>query len=349
MLGVLRVVLALMVMSKHLLWHVGPLGSYPVFGFYLVSGYLMTLTLHQSYGYSVQGRWRFAFNRFLRLYPLYWAVALLSLGIVLVMAGGDARSYHYALYLPRTAWEVLSNLFMVYPSWIPWHTVPRLSPPTWALSVELFFYLLMALGTSRTLGRTLAWLAVSLAYVAVSFGLGWGEDQRYFPVAAASLPFSMGALLYFIARPQAGGWMQALAHGARKAPTGVVFLLFAGNCLFWSLLYPKGGGVGELGQYLNLLLCAWLLLCLVGGGRFLPVSRGLDKRLGDYSYPFYLLHWQVGMFLTWLLYGGPVRGDTGAEAVIFLISVVVVALVSWCLLRLVEQPLQRVRQRVRVG
>ena len=347
MLGVLRVLLALMVMAKHLFLHVGPLGSYPVFGFYLISGYLMTLTLHQSYGYSARGRLRFAFNRFLRLYPMYWAVALLSALLVWVMARGDARAYHYALYLPRTAWEVLSNLLMIYPTWIPWHTVPRLSPPTWALGVELCFYALMALGASATVRRTLVWLGASLAYMALTLWLGWGEGDRYFPVPAASLPFSMGALLSYVARPDAAGWMRALMRCACKAPAWLVFVLFAGNCALWSALYKTLGPVAEIGQFLNLLLCGWLLLVLVAGGRFLPVSAALDKRVGDYSYPFYLLHWQVGMFLTWCWPGAPVRGNTWAEAGMFVAAVVVVAGVSWCLLRFVEQPLQQLRQRVR--
>lgn len=349
MLGVLRVVLALMVMTKHLFWHVGPLGSYPVFGFYLISGYLMTLTLHQSYGYTARGRWRFAFNRFLRLYPMYWAVALLSAVLVVLMARGDARAYHYALYLPRTAWEVVSNIFMLYPAWIPWHTVPRLSPPTWALTVEIFFYVLMGLGLSRTAGRTLLWFVASIAYVLATFCMGWDDDQRYFPVAAASLPFSMGALLYFVSRKDAVGWKRVLMRQACRVDPGVVFLLFLGNCVGWSLAYRTAGAYAEIGQYLNLLLCGWLLLGLVAGGRMFPIRAQLDKRLGDYSYPVYLLHWQVGMFLVWLLHGEPVRGDSWLEAGIFLLSLPVVAAVSWCLLRFVEQPLQRMRQQVRGG
>lgn len=347
MLGVLRVVLALMVMTKHLLWHVGPLGSYPVFGFYLVSGYLMTLTLHEGYGYSAAGRWRFAFNRFLRLYPLYWAVALLSLALLWWMARGDARAYHYALYLPSTAREVAANVFMVFPTWIPWHTTPRLSPPTWALSVEIFFYLLMGLGASRTLRRTLLWLAGSMGYVLATFWLGWGEGDRYFPIAAASLPFSLGALLYFISRPQADGWRRALMTLACRVRADVLFALFLGNCLLWSLTYRALGPVAEIGQYLSLLLCAWLLLALVAGGRIVPISPKWDRRLGDYSYPVYLLHWQLGVFATWLLYGQPVRGDAGQEAAAFLLALALVVAVSWCLLRGVDQPLQRLRGRVR--
>lgn len=348
MLGLLRTLLAVMVMAKHLFWHVGPLGSYPVFAFYMISGYLMTLTLHESYGYSARGRARFAFNRFLRLYPLYWAVALISLGILLVMASGDARAYHYALYLPRSIGEVLSNALMVYPSWIPWHTVPRLSPPTWALTVELFFYVVMAGGASRTLPRTMVWVGLSVLYFVATLLMGLGEDQRYFPVAAGSLPFSLGALLYFVSRPDGQGWLARIRSAVLKVRAGWLFVALMGNCLVWSLVYPSVGAWGEVGQYLNLFFGGCLLLALVNGQSFLRIPASLDKRIGDYSYPIYLLHWQVGTFLAWLIHGGPVRGDVGREGMLFILTLIVVTGLSWGLHQVVERPLQRLRSRIRV-
>jgi len=55
MLGLLRTTLAIMVMSYHLFVGILPLGTYAVFGFYVISGYLMTLVMHESYGYSGGG------------------------------------------------------------------------------------------------------------------------------------------------------------------------------------------------------------------------------------------------------------------------------------------------------
>ena len=79
MLGLVRTIFALMVMAYHLLFGRAPLGFYPVFGFYIISGYLMTLIMHESYGYTWKGRYSFAVNRFLRLYPQYWTAAAISL------------------------------------------------------------------------------------------------------------------------------------------------------------------------------------------------------------------------------------------------------------------------------
>ena len=72
MFGLLRTTFALMVMIYHLFF-VGflSLGTYPVFGFYIISGYLMTVIMHNNYGYTWVGRYSFAVNRFLRLYPQY--------------------------------------------------------------------------------------------------------------------------------------------------------------------------------------------------------------------------------------------------------------------------------------
>jgi peptidoglycan/LPS O-acetylase OafA/YrhL len=47
------------------------IGGYAVFGFYILSGYLMTLIMQKNYGYSRGGVARYAVNRFLRIYLLF--------------------------------------------------------------------------------------------------------------------------------------------------------------------------------------------------------------------------------------------------------------------------------------
>ena len=38
------------------------------------------------------------------------------------------------------------------------------------------------------------------------------------------------------------------------------------------------------------------------------ISRSLDKKIGEYSYPIYLTHWQTGFVSSMLLFGEPIRG-----------------------------------------
>lgn len=77
MLGLMRFILALLVVVSHLTgggaspffahW-----GIFAVFGFYLISGYLMTIILNEKYFFNFT---TFALNRFLRLFPIYYTAS----------------------------------------------------------------------------------------------------------------------------------------------------------------------------------------------------------------------------------------------------------------------------------
>ncbi|MFT5239279.1 MAG: peptidoglycan/LPS O-acetylase OafA/YrhL [Candidatus Promineifilaceae bacterium] len=71
MFGTYRALLAFMVVALHL-GGVPIIGPYAVFGFYILSGYLMTTIMHTRYGYSPVGFLQYAVNRALRIYPAYW-------------------------------------------------------------------------------------------------------------------------------------------------------------------------------------------------------------------------------------------------------------------------------------
>ena len=170
MFGIYRLLLALMVVMQHL-GNVSALGVYAVFGFYILSGYLMTLILHSGYGYSWSGVRRFALNRFLRIYPIYWVACLISAGLVLWLGAQFTTDFHDPIYLPDDLSSLLRNSFILFGR----YSVPRLSSPTWALSVELVFYVLIGLGVSRSKKITGLWFFISVIYtVAVNLmALDW--------------------------------------------------------------------------------------------------------------------------------------------------------------------------------
>lgn len=94
MLGMLRFFLAISVVATHLsegrlFFHYW--GAFAVFGFYLISGYLITRVLNDTYKFDF---YTFASNRFLRLFPIYYFVAALTLAVILLVPG--AKEYHSA-------------------------------------------------------------------------------------------------------------------------------------------------------------------------------------------------------------------------------------------------------------
>ena len=81
MFGTYRTFLALMVVAQHL-GGLQAIGAYAVFGFYALSGYLMTLIMQKNYGYSPSGISKYALNRFLRIYPIYWVSIVTSVALI---------------------------------------------------------------------------------------------------------------------------------------------------------------------------------------------------------------------------------------------------------------------------
>ena len=64
---------------------------YAVFGFYVLSGYLMTLSLNRVYGFSAGGVGRFFANRWLCIFVPYYAVLLMSF-VFIALLPEDASS-----------------------------------------------------------------------------------------------------------------------------------------------------------------------------------------------------------------------------------------------------------------
>jgi peptidoglycan/LPS O-acetylase OafA/YrhL len=114
------------------------LGRYAVFGFYILSGYLMTLIMHETYGFHKEGRIKFIMNRFLRLYPMYWVAALFTLVLIYFVGAGVVKEFHESMFTPTDLKSALGNAMIIFPSWYPARVNPRLVPQAWALTVEIF-------------------------------------------------------------------------------------------------------------------------------------------------------------------------------------------------------------------
>lgn len=347
MLGSLRTSLAMMVMAYHLFVGVLPLGTYAVFGFYVISGYLMTLVMHQTYGYSRVGRYAFVINRFLRLYPVYWIAVFLSVCLILMIGSNVVLGYHAKMYLPGSWIDYFSNISMLWLNWSPSSSPsPRLVPPAWALTVEIFFYILICLGISKTFFRVKLWFWLSVAYVLATFLLDYAWEQRYFPFAAASLPFAIGAGIYFLSSSEKA----FVLFQKINLPVGFLFLLFLLNCLVWILVtkYALISAV-EIGFYMNLVIFSLLVYGLSKGRVIIKLSKQWDKRIGDLSYPIYLFHWQVGLLMSFLIFGEPFHESSGRGFINWIVSLVIVCILAFLITQYIDKPIQRVRQKIKAS
>ena len=336
MFGTYRTLLAVMVVFLHI-GGVPVIGGYAVFGFYILSGYLMTFIMQKNYGYDRSGLAKYALNRVLRIYPIYWLACVISLLLIAAFGQTITSAFHPAITMPDDIESILRNLFLYFPG----RESPRLTPPSWALTVEIFYYVCIGLGVSRSRQLTIFWFVASVIYTLYANIAGLGWESRYFSIIAASLPFSTGAVIFHF-REELKRLSGSFATGL-YAPL-LICVLIGLNWWAGLLLDTQKGS----SFYINYLLCAFMIVVLFDRRELPFISRNVDRVMGDFSYPVYLIHYQVGLVIMVLLnqYGLAVKRP---EMLLALVSLPAIFLVAWVMTISVERPIELIRNRVKSG
>ena len=339
MFGTLRFFLALLVVQGHIWPELASwTGVYSVYSFYILSGYLMALVLDRTYPFTVAGTRSFLLNRALRIYPPYLLVVVATIPLMIAYPEVFARLNDAVFYLPESLDAWLRN-FAIFGLNI--HVqghgafTPRLVPPGWSLDTELCFYLLMALGLGRGPRIARVWFVASVGFVGWAAVTGASWPERFLPLQAASLPFSLGALLYHYQDrlPRMGFGHVALAAA-----------LFVGNLVF-AVHIAVSMQARFLPFYLSVATSVYLIAALrqVDPGRLPAALRRADRGLGDLSYPVFLAHWLAAALVS--LAGLP--GGSGLGPTLFAYTAVVVIGLAWGIHGAVEVPLVWLRDRLR--
>lgn len=342
MFGIWRVLLAIEVVIYHLV-DVPVIGEYAVFGFFVLSGFLMTAIMQGPYGYTHAGFMRYLQNRALRLYPNYCFALIVSLGIMALFGQVEVEAYNPHMIVPPTLGAWLENLTMIFFGWFPKDHVARLVPPTWALTVEIFYYILIGLGVSRSRLSTIVWVIFSLAYIVAAYAAGGGGANLYSAVPAGSLPFAMGGLTYHYR----DALYRLLATAKLDKPLLLIVLRWLSCAAFTSANALTGQGwLISLGNYANIGISA-LIVCTLFHARPDERLRRFDRAAGDLSYPVYLLHWQGAAIASMLVYGELVRGRTIDGAVAAAFGLVLTILLGLVCARIIDPAVERQRTRIR--
>jgi peptidoglycan/LPS O-acetylase OafA/YrhL len=321
MFGALRFLLSLMVVLSHLagsdyLLH---FGFYAVCGFFVVSGYLMTVGLHEVYGFDTK---RFWVNRLLRLLPPYYLVCLLTL-LVVIQVPAEAGAYLSSWTSDQPRFDAVLNL-LVLPLQYP-ETQFRLVPPYWSVAVELQMYALLFMVAARNESWALASLWIGLIYHLACIYGGLGFGSRYFAAPAATLCFSSGALIYF--------WMKRGVLQVTPSATALAFALWLANTVAAKWLLPDDYAYGP-GYYLATFLFVIVVAGLVNV-KGTPATQRIDRALGEISYPVFLVQWLAGFITALAFTPGEWRGWTLTFASVPLTPGMAVALNLICA-RLIE-------------
>lgn len=335
MFGTYRTLLALMVVATHL-GGMHEIGKYAVSGFFTLSGYLMTLIMQTNYGYTLSGISKYALNRFLRIYPIYWLAISISAILIIIVGEDFSRNYHASMYLPQDFTETIKNILLFF----PYRESPRLSPPVWALTVEIFYYILIGLGISKNKKYVLFWLVLSVIYHAVVISMNLDGEYRYYLIPSASLPFATGAFIYHYSH-EIQNFTNQLNSRVKENLPYIIFFAILLNWYVGSLSSHRG-----LFFYSNFIICA-IMVIVLSERKSLPfISKAFDKWMGDFSYPIYLVHYQIGLVVIMLL-GKAGFSYERPDAVLMFISIPFIFLLAWMITVSIEKPIELIRSRVK--
>jgi peptidoglycan/LPS O-acetylase OafA/YrhL len=246
--------------------------------------------------------WTFISNRFLRIFPTYYAILLTSIVVSVVarvvsdnwlMLGGWAQ-YWGQVGTPWRLFFIITNAVVLGQDWyfflgvnpdgtptIIWdRSLMRLMgivPTAWALSLILMFYLIAPYLSGRSSRFLAAVVAGSLALRALFVWGGLYIDPwtyRFFPNEVGL--FAAGMLSY---RWYRGGRLERLGNGFA--------LLVCLTFLAYALAYNSLAAIPQplrWGAYFTGLFLALPFFYMRGNG------SGWDRCLGRLSFPAYLVH-----------------------------------------------------------
>src|SRR5450631_1342770 len=352
--GTIRVLLALCVICAHTGSHALVGGEAALQCFYVISGFLISYILRNTTAYG--NVYNFYLNRFLRIYPMYWLVAFLTLmAYLLAFTLGIDQKIQNFLLLPVSAQLTLitTNIFLFGQDAIMFMglkghplafcldfraSTPQLwtfllVPQAWSLGVELTFYLFapFILGNRTILYSCLALSLIARAAAMVSgFGLSDPWSYRFFPFEV--LLFLLGALAHQILLPRVERLCGAVPRLENFAVVGLILIIVAFPMVGASFLLKKG-----------LLLLVFVLML-----PFLFVFQKRnrwDRTFGELSYPIYICHW---LMILVIKYGTKLIHVEAPQGLPSTLSVIVLsALFSVGLNTVVARPVESLRKAIR--
>lgn len=259
LLGATRFFLAFIVLSEHLGWFIS--SSDVMLKFSKLSPMVAVLGFLLISGYSIAASFEakqrgFYFRRALRIIPVY---------ILSIAYASLAALYSHERPLVDNIYIILGNLFFMQGIFV--HSIES-NPIVWTLSIEIFFYVITPLLVTKSKYFIYFILASALLFCSQRYiGFHYFSQMMY------------GLNITFLA----WAWLLGFWYYHNRDNIGAIFFVSSLGILSITI-----NGFFIAGFW----TITWIITCVaVGYGHLVktPFPQFL-KKLGDISYPMYLLH-----------------------------------------------------------
>jgi peptidoglycan/LPS O-acetylase OafA/YrhL len=309
--GSIRTILAISVVFVHSYGFVFVGGQLAVQLFYITSGYLISFVLTEANTYKKISS--FYFNRFLRLLPLYYVVALITIltGMLIAPEGYEVFNI-IKLILSIDSFGgialVFTNILVLGQDWIMFTAIQEgnfqlvtnfrnseipiysglIIPQAWTLGVELSFYLIAPFVLKR-LNLIIILLIISILIRVYLYYIGLGLQDpwsyRFFPTELAF--FLFGSLSHQIWKPY------LLSRGIlNKKLSLIAVCVVMLYCILFFLLPHR-----EISALILFLLFTCALPLLFN----FQLNNKWDALIGELSYPIYISHMLIITLVNFIL------------------------------------------------
>ncbi|OAH98856.1 hypothetical protein A1353_21775 [Methylomonas methanica] len=264
--------------------------------FYIISGFLISFILVEKRSYNTA--LKFYLNRFLRLYPTYFFVAIITLLFNLSIKSNFFELYNH---IPSSAETLLivSNIFLFGQDWVMFFAIDNgklifssdfnksdellylglIVPQAWTLGVELSFYLIapFILPHKKTT-FILLFLSILIRIFLIKQGIGFKDPwtYRFFP-SELSL-FLIGSLAH-----------QTLTPMLKKI-TEKKMLFFSNTATTFMMLFISMYPFFPITESTRSLIMFFIFTISMPFLFFFQNKNELDKKIGALSYPIYISH-----------------------------------------------------------
>jgi peptidoglycan/LPS O-acetylase OafA/YrhL len=292
----------------------------------------MSMRINTKYALATDNwKVRFYTSRFLRLFPLYWAVCILAMlfwfvtkfsGPNLIHNGNELSVLSQAALILSNASIVGLDAVVILQDHLSGN-IMRLIGPAWSLAIEIQFYLVAPFVVTRSLRTMLLLLGATLAIRFSLLGATY-DPWRYYFAPSVWCFFIMGAtsfkLIAFVLNDttrRALGWAGLLGIVPLGVICGIRDMSELDTPSMWVFYLGRSASVPFIFE--------------------LTKEWKRDRRIGEFSYPMYIVH-PLGLVFLSYYFGAQLNWPT--KIVIVLAASV---LVHYC----VEYLVNRIRKKFR--